>query len=207
MRPINHRTLTIVFRSATIARTRRHALACRWHLCGLGGLMHNSLNRFNQYSGSRRISSIRRHATSLGDFRSCYQSCTVLPGSIAVNSAEPGAADGTFNKCKPCYNGYYKQRQRELRRTDPAWRDRERTRARLQNKRDQGKYPTEPRRRKVYNIFRKAVEDGKVVPTDACFDCGHDFSENQREGHHEDYSRPLDVVWLCSLCHGARHQA
>ena len=50
-----------------------------------------------------------------------------------------------------------------------------------------------------------------------CTKCGEtkpleEFSKNRTtrdgdkaEAHHEDYSRPLDVVWLCSLHHHRRH--
>lgn len=36
----------------------------------------------------------------------------------------------------------------------------------------------------------------------ACVDCGSPESQM----HHEDYDRPLDVIWLCRPCHLARHR-
>lgn len=34
-----------------------------------------------------------------------------------------------------------------------------------------------------------------------CADCG----SNDSQAHHEDYSKPLEVDWLCRDCHGRRH--
>lgn len=56
----------------------------------------------------------------------------------------------------------------------------------------------------------QAVRDGKVVRPDRCERCagtGQPFSNGRHpiEGHHHDYSKPLDVEWLCFDCHTAIH--
>lgn len=42
---------------------------------------------------------------------------------------------------------------------------------------------------------------GKLIQQD-CEDCGSKDSQK----HHEDYSKPLDVIWLCRPCHLNRHR-
>lgn len=50
--------------------------------------------------------------------------------------------------------------------------------------------------------LRWAVLKGDLVRPDRCESCG---AARQLDGHHEDYSRPLDVEWLCRVCHRRRH--
>lgn len=48
----------------------------------------------------------------------------------------------------------------------------------------------------------KAIKKGELLPSKICSDCG---SGNKKiVAHHEDYTKPLDVIWLCSSCHGKR---
>lgn len=53
---------------------------------------------------------------------------------------------------------------------------------------------------------RAAVRQGRLHKPDRCEDCGEQFEKRLLHGHHADYDKPLDVEWLCSLCHGKRHR-
>lgn len=48
------------------------------------------------------------------------------------------------------------------------------------------------------HALRYAVKRGKVVKPLTCSKCGSDY---RIQGHHEDYAKPLEVIWLCEPCH------
>lgn len=49
---------------------------------------------------------------------------------------------------------------------------------------------------------KNAVRDGKLF-RQPCERCG---TTKHVHAHHEDYSKPLDVMWLCPRHHGERHR-
>lgn len=56
-----------------------------------------------------------------------------------------------------------------------------------------------PERISASQALNVAVRAGKILPL-PCFVCGE-----KAEAHHPDYSRPLDVVWLCPSHHREAH--
>lgn len=50
--------------------------------------------------------------------------------------------------------------------------------------------------------LQKAVKSGSIKRL-PCERCG---TTNMVQGHHEDYSKPLDVMWLCPIHHAERHK-
>ncbi len=57
------------------------------------------------------------------------------------------------------------------------------------------------RQSETYRLVHDAVEDGTLTRLDACELCG----ARAAFAHHEDYYRPLDVIWLCGPCHARVH--
>ena len=43
------------------------------------------------------------------------------------------------------------------------------------------------------------LKKGSLIKPSNCEECG--YSSSRIEGHHEDYSKPLEVRWLCTSCH------
>ena len=49
--------------------------------------------------------------------------------------------------------------------------------------------------------LNKAIHQSKTLTRQPCIRCG----SKRSEGHHEDYSKPLVVIWLCRPCHKVEH--
>jgi hypothetical protein len=60
------------------------------------------------------------------------------------------------------------------------------------------RYPLKAQCRRIYT---RAKERGKIVPQ-PCEVCG----EPKVHGHHPDYAKPLDVMWLCVTHHAEWHK-
>jgi hypothetical protein len=60
-----------------------------------------------------------------------------------------------------------------------------------------------PMKYAAHVIFRNAVRDGKVIRADFCSVCKSTYKV---EGHHDDYTKPLEVRWLCESCHKQWHR-
>lgn len=63
----------------------------------------------------------------------------------------------------------------------------------------------------AHDLMEKAIALGMLIRPVVCSECGdipHSAKDGRSliHGHHEDYSKPLDVVWLCQKCHFERHK-
>lgn len=62
-----------------------------------------------------------------------------------------------------------------------------------------------PDKRAANVMVGNAVRDGRLIKPLGCSRCGIIPPRRQLHAHHDDYSRPLDVEWICSMCHGLEH--
>lgn len=115
--------------------------------------------------------------------------------------ANPRTADGLQGKCKDCHREAMRQRYWSKRDEIIAF-DRERyLRQRDRYRRNHASWRRRnPERAKSYAAVSNAIRDGKLH-REPCEECG----EMRVEAHHDDYSRPLDVRWLCRRHHLEHH--
>jgi hypothetical protein len=151
--------------------------------------------------------------------KTCRQCNT--PKSLNQFYVHSGMVDGHLNKCIDCVKARVKARAH----ADP---ERERLAAREKARRPKyrelnaawrianpkrvaaikarwGKNNSE--KRYAHTLVQRALQSGKIVKASHCeHESGCSVTDGL-EAHHEDYSRPLDVKWLCSTHHGVtRHK-
>ena len=90
-------------------------------------------------------------------------------------------------QCKSCRN----QKQQKYSKTEAG--------KLTQKNADQKRNVMFPERRAARSATFHALKIGKLTEL-PCIICG-----NKAEAHHPDYSRPLDVVWLCKPHHKETH--
>ena len=116
-----------------------------------------------------------------------------------LRAARPQAVHGTLQRyraygcrCEPCLAAHRAQISAYVRGAGkPLVQARHRA-YRLSN----------PHRERAWRAVETAVANGTLIRPDRCR-CGRTA---RLVAHHDDYSRPLDVLWLCGVCHRARHQ-
>ena len=51
-------------------------------------------------------------------------------------------------------------------------------------------------------LLKYHINAGNIIKKNECEYCGVvPLLSRHLEGHHEDYSKPLEVIWLCKKCH------
>ena len=109
----------------------------------------------------------------------------------------PQMADGLLGKCKSCSKkdiainrekkaDYYNKKDRERAHIGYP------RRAAYQKERKEIRIP--------HRILHEAIRNGSIIRL-PCEKCG----DVKSHGHHEDYSKPLEVSWLCQKHHRRRH--
>lgn len=62
-------------------------------------------------------------------------------------------------------------------------------------------------KRAAHILMGNAVRRGEIIKPSHCQDCQTEcLGKKELHGHHEDYTKPLDVIWLCVSCHYKRHR-
>ena len=116
----------------------------------------------------------------------------------------PAMADGRVGKCKECNKADVRaNRAAKLAYYRAYDVEREKTTKRRKRRDDfSKKWCIEfPERAKAHKLVYAAVKKGDLIKQ-PCERCGR----KDTHAHHEDYSKPLDVMWLCPVCHKARHK-
>lgn len=124
----------------------------------------------------------------------------------------PAMGDGYLGKCKTCTKRDVAERTGRLG-NNPAWLKKERERCRIKQvryrelglaalttKETREKWERNNRhKRKAETMAANAQRKGHIKKPTNCSKCN---ATGRLEKHHPDYSKPLEIVWLCTKCHG-----
>jgi len=111
-------------------------------------------------------------------------------------------ADGRLNVCKACKCAYQAARPREVLREIESRRNKKPARRAAIAQRTKHWRAKHPERTKAHRKVKYALSTG-VLSRQPCEVCG---TTEHVHAHHDDYSKPLEVRWLCARHHHEHHE-
>lgn len=117
--------------------------------------------------------------------------------------AHPDTKDGYLNKCKSCTKIDSRKNSKTL-----TTRQREKLRNSTEKRKlhlskvSKNWRKNNPEKYHAQNKVSYALRIGIITKPSCCEKCS---SNSKLHAHHEDYSKPLDVTWLCVPCHGKKN--
>ncbi len=126
---------------------------------------------------------IANNSASGGNMKKCSQ-CGVLKDESEFTKNK-SSRDGFGYLCEPCRSIYNKIHMEKYRAKN-GYKPHART-----------------EKRKAHEAVARALRRGKIIKPALCESC---HLEKRLEGHHADYGKRLEVVWLCRKCHFNIHR-
>jgi hypothetical protein len=127
--------------------------------------------------------------------KSCFKCGEEKP--LAEYYRHKQMADGHLNKCKACTKSDVRSH-----RQDPRYRAKVLAYDRARGCRQSPEYLREWRRKNPEKAHAHKQVQMHLENPGVCSECPSTFHV---EAHHDDYSKPLDVRWLCAACHKQHH--
>lgn len=112
-------------------------------------------------------------------------------------------ADGHLNKCKQCTKkdvGEHREKNIEKIRAYDRDRGKNKDRIQAQVQITRAWREEDRRRGKAHSAVARAIRSGALI-RQPCESCG----DKSSVAHHDDYDKPLAVLWLCQSCHKQHH--
>ena len=134
--------------------------------------------------------------------KTCFKCLKSLPRSQFYK--HPKMGDGLLGKCKECTRTDARLNRRNHL---EFYREYDKDRAKQAHRKKLNASKIKARRRvgdgfgAAHSSVSRAIKSGVLVKQ-PCQMCG---SKNFIHAHHDDYSKPLEVMWLCAEHHKARH--
>lgn len=116
-----------------------------------------------------------------------------------VDNSRP---DKLFKFCKPCATNWYREKRKRNPKSYAAKARRYYDNHKKELKKKRAKRYLQERDKNLARSKTKNALYKGVILRKNCETCGN----KQSVAHHSDYTKPLEVTWLCNSCHGIWHR-